>query len=491
MAIEAKNFRGLPEHANTLIFLAEISQPLNLWQQTVQNLHELNNQYLGEKSIAENISQRTVQFWIDYLKNKGRTVTASLQRRALRVTIDHTIKVISAVDGEQATKGKLGILTGLTNRMGPDEKRTFQELLDETHSHQLTYQSELKKINAAKQDSKTTVRKQLSTWLAADFDHLPQLAVLTEQETDKLGGFLQFLSENSDILDTTTQSTRNQEVENPSPQRITAFFDQWAENYYRQNKKDPLWESIEFFLPISSEEIQSLYQNGTGQIERSILLFEPITQRLQQGKKLPQAISQLYATYLSKIQRGAISALQQKISLLKMKSLPHTSTPIQTVSELIPPDQETQQTPPPVQKSELPSPAEKPQPPKIVIIGSQLCSDEIAIKETLKDFLTGRIKGISRHHIDTYTMVLAKLAGIRQNAPNHNLKKIGGVSPIQLSDGLNEPILRLRLNNNDAPRLFMIFHDQFLIVFEAINRDDHTYAELVRKGGSSQINLPS
>lgn len=474
---------------------SEIESPLNSWIQATEQVSQIKERYFGPNGTTENLAKRVVDSLVSYLKNKrgyfSSKELAKLSRLA-KGTIDQDFQSQNS-DSYSIPFFDLNYLAKGTNN--PKLMAVVKEIESEGDSLIKQYRQEIEEPNNSKRLSENLLKEKLTRWLSLDFDHLLKLAdSLETPETPppQIINLIRFLDQTDlDVIRKTSQTIRQLELENPSPARLIRFLDQIAWEYHQNGRYDHLWPSIEFFLPILPSEIKTLYVPNVDVSERQHILFGPIVLQMQRFQKsLPQALRELYATHLSYLQEEAIRTIKTASNKFKVKQQ-ETVLPAQSFKDIVEVKKKKPTVTPQVSQPMVGPEPEREQKLLRVLIAGQICTDEQSIRSQLEVLFIRNIKNPRKADIDSYASILAKLAGIRLNSPKYDRKKITDFPRITLSDGSSEQVLRLRLSAKTPPRLLLTLHKDLIIVINVTIRDDNTYRQLMKKGGFSQISLPS
>lgn len=491
MTIET-SLEKLPELSSVQIFMSEIGEPLSKWSEATGKLQEIAELYKDSGGIIDEWVQKGVDFDRRYFLSRGKVLTPIIVRvLTQRFRAAFTQALSSGEVPENLIK--ISRHEHLAKKLTAEEKRESDELDAEFYTQLNNYKEQVKQPKQTLTDSSVLITDRLTDWLKTDFTHLFELAAIARSETGAVVSLLRFLAtDHAEVLGRAADFVRNSELENPNSQRFCEFLDNLGRTYYQQRKKDSLWPTIEFFLPQTSSEIKAWYEHTDNEKARQRLSFESIFGQIQNfGKALPPVIRDRYATYLSDLQKTAISLLSQMISQYKKNTVKEITAPLNFADIL--------QKGKAVHKTEIEDEVvfEKPATEtatqkRIVLISGRNCEDETSIKQALEQLFKKTSKNIQPNQIDSYTFILAKLAGLRTNAPNYDLKKLTQFPVLSLSNGKTERVQRLKLPpSSDLTRLLIAFHEEFVIVIDTTTRDDNVYRQLMRRGGFSQINLPS
>lgn len=495
MRVEAKDLAVNPGENQTLgAFLQQLAPALDNWQEAVQGQQAILTRYYSRDGVIQELTTKLAQsivFSIPEVQN-----SASSKKALHRVTnfvyrrIDGSLKNSAAL--EEKSEGFWDRAMIANKKVSPEKLAQLNAIHQEIRESVQNFHQVMSPINRVERAKTEIINQELSLWLKADFNHLLDLATASNQPDSQMVMLLRFLgSDHWSILTDAIPVVRKQELTNPNHQRFVAFLDQMAADYYRQGKNNHLWPLIEFFLPMPTQTMKSIYHQTIDLERRQREVFAPLLQQISQlQKSLPQLIKDQYAIFLTHLQETALTKLREASARFKIKELklgPAQNGQEEFILEDNGEDQPEEKAP----ATPAPTPVEKLTPTKTVFINGQVCHDEQTIKVALEELIAKQIKQFPTKNLDDYIKVLAKLTGLRPNAPKHELiKKLTGFPKIPLSDNTEEAVLRLRVASKPL-RLFIAFHNDFLIIIGASIKDDNVYTELIRKGGFSQINLPS
>ena len=486
MRVETASFPKPEEHKPKEAFLERIAKPLGEWVQASESIVEINQRYKGPQGLIKNLAKRVTDNGAAFNLSMGKQTTERHQKRLRRIMENLILESLASNVQSNLSHLQTDLMIKAKNWKIPEEYMS-EEMDQEALQLGQDYHREISSWTTIGNSTQDHLQKELTDWLAADFDHLLELERLAQLSPDPAENLLQFLSANSSPLEAGPILARQKELANPKDQRLINFFDQMAQAYYRQGQYAQTWPLVELSIPLASDNIRSFYTGISDVAKRQQVLIAPLVENWHQFQKtLPPPVRDQYAVYLTHLQEETAARIKEAASKFKIKQPKLIPIGVPFLPEEFTVDQKE-----PTAAEQSIATAEAAKPHKVILIDGQVCADETSLRTAIEGLFSTKLKSVRQNYIDSYTLILAKEAGIRSNAPKYEMKKISGFPQISLSDGSREPVLRLRLTSSDAPRICLAFHQDYLIVIDAFNRDDHSYTQLMRQGGFSGIQLPS
>lgn len=464
---------GQDESLREQEFLDRLQEPLQRWQTSTVKIEVLTQ----ELSNPQGQLYTTTQVYVENIQERlGSHASRKRLGQAFQLTFRGSIKALTDPSPKEATPQQYN--SGVA-RMG----QLYITYVNFLNGLRKDFQEEVEPLKASRREASSQIIDSISNFLQADFNNLILLADSNPNEFNQL--FIFIAEHGQELLEKQADLARQKELEKPSPSILISFLDQIGVDYYK-DKKDSLWLSLMLFHKLTPSEIEFLYSPDIQDEYRRQILFSNFVQDVLSGTRiLTPELKSKYFGYLLLIQKNALRKLAESISAAKPKEpkvRPVQAAELYEVSETSPTNG--------ISAAVSTKESETVVVNKAIIINGNVISTEDGLDQELID-LFGKlgVREFRANDVGFYKLILAKLAKMRDNAPNYKIEKLRGFPDAIFNDGQHAPLFLIRLISKDPPRLIVALHSQYVAVVHALNRTDRGYQSLM-KDRHWQVDIP-
>jgi hypothetical protein len=498
-------------------FMASIQKPLGLFAQTIQDFKSLDQNTLGPQGLAATAAREYYLLLLQAGQQKdtvgitglyvGLPKTSGIQvignakgvvERYFRNGINDVIEYVD--DGvetnDHPSYAKPDSIKG--KAIKPEEKQKFDEVLEKLRQIRIDYSKNYASLNHSWFEQGIKVTTAFEQYAGSDFQNFVSLVkYLQETETVQGTTLVRLIDssqhEGQDPIKKALETARLKEEAQPTYETLLSFFANIAGKYYKNGQKDDLWTGISILLGQPNEILKTAFTTpGNEQVQKALLA--PIVDSVTRNG-LPPTAAVRYQSYLAEqqavgwhyiIQRGsalnernefkignnhqpeAITWTQRKKRNSRVSAQNGSSKAEETATDR----------------------TEQVKPPRQVLVGETLCQNEESIRSQLEQLMKdNKVKECRREDIDSYALIIAKIAGLRENAPGFQQEKMN-VDKVKFSTGEEAPVMIIRRQTAVAPRLAVCITRDFVVLLKAWDRNDSSYSHQQRKFTFPIIEIP-
>jgi len=474
------------------IFLASIQAPLMQWIVIDNELYAVRENYTGRTGIGFDAATEfaEVLLGIEQRRHQGRLITPHEINRATEKGREIMLDYLGG--GTDSPSGRImDIYSSLTTAiLTPNETESVQLHTQRITAMRAEYHSKFKPLEEQWTNIGNLVIDPFKEIIAMRFENFPELCLYLQQaDSEQSGPFIRLMERAlKEPIKDALKNVRFREERNPSRSVLFAFFKHLASNHYRHGQKDELWTGIELFLQGGANTIEDLIVNGNQQDMEQLL--EPLINATL-GKDLPPLLAQKFSAYLLALQSVSWHTFETMTEQAKQpQTNGRTAKPVTW-------EQHRKKRTAHTDAAQIDRPDQNGQSPektltKTVLINGDVCQDEVQIGEALQKLV--KAKGVNKftpEDLSAFKSIIAKLAGMRPNAPGYILEKLKAVNQVNLSTGESVPPQKLRRPGKPAGRLILLVAKSHIVILTAFDRTDTSYNDQLKKFNYETVQLPS
>lgn len=499
-------------------FMASIKEPLDLFGQTIQDFHTLDETTTGPQGTAAKAARKISNLMIETINKKDVTGlnglyvglaanaigTSNTRKNEERYIRDITKRVVDYIeDGIETDKhNPYEYREEIVGKpLTAKEKQAFEELSEEITQIRVAYSKGYAKLGRTWSEQGDQVLEALAAHAGAHFQNFITLIKYLQginmyQNATLARLFAHAEQESQESIKKALENVRHQEEQQPTPETLFQFFTSIAKKYYQNGQRDELWAGISIMLGESQETLRETFADPENNQNQDEILAPVIDSIMRNG--LPPAAANRYQLFLSEQQATSWHYLIQRGSTLNEKDQFKTNN--NHAPEAITWSQRKKNKQANIEpKNDEPEQAKEILTPQRLIIFlhkdmTYIAESEEELAEHIRKFFAEKVKEYNDSDIEAYSMILAKKAGWRKNAPGHKEEKIKGIDKITFTTRDQQekvPFFILRRLTNSAPRIGVAYPKGFVALVTAWDREDNSYNVNRDKFAYETITLPT